>query len=99
MDRSLGNGRAPGVGTDHDRHGLGNGRDAQGGVVPGATVTLVSEARGTTTDTQTSADGDFVFPNVTAGTYTGPSDDGRVQDAEAAGRRRSAPATGSRLQR
>jgi hypothetical protein len=46
----------------------GSVRDAQGGVVPGATVTLVA-ARGTTTDTQTSADGNFVFPNVTAGTY------------------------------
>ena len=38
-------------------------------MVPGATVTLVSAVRGTTTDTQTSTDGDFVFPNVTAGTY------------------------------
>ena len=47
----------------------GSVRDAQGAVVPGATVTLVSAVRGTTTDTQTSTDGDFVFPNVTAGTY------------------------------
>jgi hypothetical protein len=46
----------------------GSVRDAQGAVVPGATVTLVSAVRGTTTDTQTSTDGDFVFPNVTAGT-------------------------------
>ncbi len=38
-------------------------------MVPGATVTLLSAARGTTTDAQTNADGDFVFPNVTAGTY------------------------------
>ena len=29
----------------------------------------MSAVRGTTTDTQTSTDGDFVFPNVTAGTY------------------------------
>ena len=40
-------------------------------MVPGATVTLVSETRGTrsipvTTDTN----GDFVFPNLTADTYT-----------------------------
>ena len=47
----------------------GSVRDAQAGIVPGATVTLVSTARGTTADTLTSADGDFVFPNVTAGTY------------------------------
>jgi hypothetical protein len=47
----------------------GSVRDAQGAVVPGATVTLVSAVRGTRTDTQTSTDGDFVFPNVTAGTY------------------------------
>ena len=47
----------------------GSVRDSQGAVVPGATVTLVSAARGTTADTQTSAEGDFVFPNVTSGTY------------------------------
>ena len=47
----------------------GSVRDTQGAVVPGATVTLVNAARGTTTETQTNADGDFVFPNVTAATY------------------------------
>jgi hypothetical protein len=47
----------------------GSVRDTQGAVVPGANVTLVSTARGTTTEAQTSAEGDFVFPNVTAGTY------------------------------
>jgi Carboxypeptidase regulatory-like domain len=44
-------------------------KDAQGAVVPGATVTLVNAVRGSTTDTQTNGDGNFVFPNVTAGTY------------------------------
>jgi hypothetical protein len=49
----------------------GTVKDPQGGVVPGATVTLISETRGTrsipvTTDTN----GDFVFPNLTADTYT-----------------------------
>jgi len=49
----------------------GTVKDPQGAVVPGATVTLVSETRGTrsipvTTDTN----GDFVFPNLTADTYT-----------------------------
>jgi hypothetical protein len=45
--------------------------DAQGGVIPGATVTLISEARGTrSSPVVTNAQGDFVFPNVTADTYT-----------------------------
>jgi hypothetical protein len=48
----------------------GSVRDAQGAIVPGATVTLVNPVRNTTTDTQTNNAGDFVFPNVTAGTYT-----------------------------
>ena len=47
----------------------GSVKDTQGAVVPGATVTLVSVARGTTTEAQTNSDGDFVLPNVTAGTY------------------------------
>ncbi len=47
----------------------GSVKDAQGAVVPGAAVTLVSAARGTTADAVTSSDGNFVFPNVTAGTY------------------------------
>jgi Carboxypeptidase regulatory-like domain len=46
-------------------------KDAQGGVIPGATVTLISETRGTVSAPVTSnAAGDFVFPNVTADTYT-----------------------------
>jgi carboxypeptidase family protein len=48
----------------------GSVKDAQGAVVPGATVTLVSATRATKTETQTNAEGDYVFPNVTAGTYT-----------------------------
>jgi len=46
-------------------------KDAQGGVVPGATVVLTSEARGTQVAPVTSNEtGDFVIPNVTADTYT-----------------------------
>jgi Carboxypeptidase regulatory-like domain len=46
-------------------------KDAQGAVVPGATVVLVSEARGTrSAPVTTSGTGDFVFPNVTPDTYT-----------------------------
>jgi hypothetical protein len=48
----------------------GSLKDPQGAVVPGATVTLISQARGTKTETQTSSDGQFVFPNVAVGAYT-----------------------------
>src|SRR5688572_15494124 len=48
----------------------GTVRDTQGGVIPGATVTLISEARDTrSAPVVTNAQGDFVFANVTAGTY------------------------------
>jgi hypothetical protein len=50
---------------------MGTIKDPQGGVIPGATVVLVSEARGTrSAPAITSGRGDFVFPNVTADTYT-----------------------------
>ncbi|MEO8077129.1 MAG: carboxypeptidase-like regulatory domain-containing protein [Acidobacteriota bacterium] len=40
-------------------------KDAQRGVIPGATVTLVSAAKGTrSTPVVTSVSGDFVFANV-----------------------------------
>jgi len=46
-------------------------KDAQGGVMPGVTVVLESETKGTkSTPAVTSASGDFVFPNVTADVYT-----------------------------
>src|SRR5262245_12908573 len=49
----------------------GTVKDEQGLAVPGATVTLVSEARGTRmAPVFTSATGEFVIPNVTADTYT-----------------------------
>jgi carboxypeptidase family protein len=49
----------------------GSVKDQQGGVVPGATVTLVSETRGTSsTPVVTNATGDFVFVNVPTDTYT-----------------------------
>jgi hypothetical protein len=45
--------------------------DAQGGVIPGATVTLISETRGTkSAPVVTNETGDYVFPNVTADRYT-----------------------------
>ncbi|HTL01748.1 MAG TPA: carboxypeptidase-like regulatory domain-containing protein [Vicinamibacterales bacterium] len=45
-------------------------KDAQGGVIPGATVSLVSQTRGTVTDTVSNTNGDFVFVNVPQDTYT-----------------------------
>jgi carboxypeptidase family protein len=49
----------------------GTVKDAQGGVVPGATVTLTSQTRGTVSvPVVTNTSGDFVFPNLTADTYT-----------------------------
>jgi hypothetical protein len=48
----------------------GTVRDAQGGVIPGATVTLISETRGTTFNTVSTADGTFIVPNIPGDTYT-----------------------------
>ena len=49
----------------------GTVKDASGGVIPGATVTLISETRGTIlAPVTTNASGEFVFPNITADTYT-----------------------------
>jgi Carboxypeptidase regulatory-like domain len=46
-------------------------RDEQGAVVPGATVTLISDTRGTrVADAHTNENGNFVFPNVPGDTYT-----------------------------
>jgi hypothetical protein len=50
---------------------LGTVKDPQGAVIPGATVTLTSDTRGTTSaPVVTGANGDFVFVNVAADTYT-----------------------------
>jgi carboxypeptidase family protein len=49
----------------------GTVKDAQGAVVPGATVTLINEAQGTQmAPVITNQTGDFVVANVPAGTYT-----------------------------
>ena len=49
----------------------GTVKDAQGGVIPGATVTLTNERQGTSlAPALTSNTGDYVFPNVPTGTYT-----------------------------
>ena len=49
----------------------GTVRDEQGGLIPSATVVLISEARGTkSAPALTDGTGNYVFPNVTADTYT-----------------------------
>src|SRR5438067_10614091 len=49
----------------------GTVKDPQGGVIPGATVVLISETRGTkSAPVVTNETGTYVFPNVTADTYT-----------------------------
>ena len=46
-------------------------QDSQGGVIPGATIVLISESRGTRgVPGVTNASGDYVFPNITPDTYT-----------------------------
>jgi hypothetical protein len=46
-------------------------QDSQGGVIPGATIVLISESRGTrSVPGVTNATGDFTFPNTTPDTYT-----------------------------
>jgi hypothetical protein len=49
----------------------GTVKDPQGAVVPGATVVLISETKGTKSNPQiTNSTGDYVIPTVTADTYT-----------------------------
>ena len=46
-------------------------KDPQGGVIPAAIITLISETRGTQlVDATTNANGDFVFANVPPDRYT-----------------------------
>jgi hypothetical protein len=48
----------------------GTVKDTQGGGIPGATVTLISENRGTTIEGLSGATGDFVITNIPGDTYT-----------------------------
>src|SRR5262245_66508250 len=48
----------------------GTVKDQQGGVIPGATVTLLNDAQGTkSSPVITSTAGEFVFPNIADGGY------------------------------
>src|SRR5215471_1745887 len=46
---------------------LGTIRDANGGALPGATITLKNTATGIAVTTQSDANGDYQFPNVRIG--------------------------------
>ena len=49
----------------------GTVKDGQGGVIPGASVTLINESRATrSAPAVTNESGDFVFPNIAADTYS-----------------------------
>src|SRR5262245_66537297 len=48
----------------------GSVNDAQGGALPGATVTITSKSQGNTLSTTTDAQGRFVFPIVRPDNYT-----------------------------
>ena len=84
----------------------GTVKDGQGGVVPGATVTLTNERQGTVlAPAVTSSTGDYVFPNVPTGTYTlevtmtGFDSSKRTGVAVSAGRPRVAAAVHARRRR
>src|SRR5436190_11703997 len=49
---------------------LGTVRDASGGVVPGATISLTNENMGLTLKTTTNADGNYQFPSLRVGAYS-----------------------------
>ena len=64
-------------------------KDPQGGVVPGATVVLISEKRGIkSAPVVTNETGNFVFPNVVADTYTIEVTMSGFKTVRRAGRRR-----------
>jgi hypothetical protein len=48
----------------------GTVRDASGGLVPGATVTIINENTKVSMSTKSNSDGSFVFPGLTVGTYS-----------------------------
>ena len=48
----------------------GSIKDTSGAIIPGASVTLISESRGTTFETQSTETGDYIFPNIPGDTYT-----------------------------
>src|SRR5215471_7983894 len=60
------------VATAQSTGGRINGRltDPSGAVIPNANVTLINEATGVSTHTQTNKGGDYSFPTVAVGTYT-----------------------------
>ncbi len=48
----------------------GTAKDSNGGVLPGASVTVINPAKAITQKAETNEQGDFVFPQLPPGTYT-----------------------------
>ena len=48
----------------------GTVKDSEGGVIPGSAVTVLEQATGLRQAGTTNAEGNFVFPQLPAGTYT-----------------------------
>ena len=48
----------------------GTVKDSGGGVIPGATVTVIDQARASRQTVTTSSEGNFAFPQLQPGTYT-----------------------------
>ena len=67
----------------------GTVKDAQGAVIPGATVAITSDTRGTQLpDVVSNTSGDFTFVNVAPGHLHDSDHDGRLQDVQAERRAR-----------
>src|ERR1017187_390598 len=49
---------------------VGTVKDSSGGVIPGATATIMDPAEGVTHTTKTGGDGGFIFLEIPPGTYT-----------------------------
>ena len=67
---------------------FGQVKDAQGGALPGATITLTSRTQGNVLTTTTDAEGRFVFPIVRPDLYALKVERAGLQDPRADERRR-----------
>jgi len=59
----------------------GTVKDSEGGVIPGAAVTVVEQATALRQATTTNAEGNFVFPQLPAGTYNVTAEAGGKQSS------------------
>jgi hypothetical protein len=56
--------------------------DSRKSVIPGAKVTLTNEGTGISSDAETNASGDFVFPNLQAALYSVHAEAGGFRKAK-----------------